>query len=336
MSTASAFIGQKYAFASGRTGVLRQSLVTQSDVDRLLGCHDLRALEAILTELKFTNEIDQGLTGTDHLLRALEEWVIAEVRMMVPEDKLPIFNILWVNGDAPLLAWLLKKSLGLAAAESAEPTSGLHAFDADALRSLVDTGTSDTLPQEFITLVADARTLTDLTADMVDTLVEKAVTSYRLSLAKMSGSKDILRYVRTSIDLSNIRTALRMHAAERTDPAPLLDGGTLRHDALLKGPKGILRGLASSDLSLRIGNNPADLLSDPLHFERKAADILADDIGRMWNVPLTVEPVFAFAAIALSHMNLIRVIAIGKRSALSPQDIKLILPPFIPASRFSS
>lgn len=336
MSTASAFVGQKYAFASGRTGVLRQSLITQSDVDRMLGSHDLRAMEQILTEVKFTNAIDQGVTGSDRILAALEQWVMQEVRNMVPPSVWFVFNILWVNGDAPLLAWALKKKLGLTAEESREPKSGLHAFSESDILALAETGSSDTLPKELVDLTKNVLALEAPSSRVIDTMTEKAVAKYRLAVAKKSGSRDIVRFVRTSIDLGNIRTALRLQKDDVHAADALLDGGFIKAATLTGGREHIARALRSSPLSLQMGGDVKDILGDPLRFERKAADLLANDIGRMWNVPLTVEPVFAFAAIALSHINLIRAIAIGKRSALSPQDIKLILPPFIPSSRFSA
>jgi len=336
MSTISAFVGQKYAFASGRTSVLRQSLVTQSDVDRMLGSHDLHSMEQILTELKFTNAIDQGITGSERILAALEQWVMQEVQNMVQGDKWFIFNILWVNGDAPLLAWALKRKLGLTNVESKEPMSGLHAFAKEDLLSLAETSVSDTLPKEFTSLATAVSALEEPTSIVLDTIAEKAVAAYRLGVAKKSGSSDIVRFVRTSIDLGNIRTALRLRKDDANALDSLIPGGFIAVRSLIGGKDGVKRGLAASDLSLKLGGDISEILGDPLRFERKAAELLADNIGRMWNVPLTVEPVFAFAAIALSHIALIRAIAIGKRSALSPQDIKLILPPFIPSSRFSS
>jgi vacuolar-type H+-ATPase subunit C/Vma6 len=336
MSTVSAFTGQHFAFASGRTGVLRQSLITQADIDRMLGSHDLPALEKILTELKFTDGIDQGVTGTERILQHLETWVVKEVEMMVPKEKLFIFNLLWVTGDAPLLAWLLKASRGLTAQESKEPSSGLHAFTSDDLKALVATGKSDRLPKEFLTLVTDVQKLQEPTARLIDTLTEKAVATFSLSLAKKSRSTDIVRFVRTSMDLRNIRTALRLQKENLTEDDAFFAGGILDPKELASSTERMRRAINSSDLALHLGKNLSETLGDPLLFERKAAEILANDIGRMWHVPLTVEPVFAFASIALSHIHLLRAIAIGKRSSLSPQDIKLILPPFIPASRFTS
>jgi len=54
----------------------------------------------------------------------------------------------------------------------------------------------------------------------------------------------------------------------------------------------------------------------------------------MWNIPLSIEPVFAFAALAQSQLALLRALIIGKRANLDPQTIKKMLPPFLSASHY--
>ena len=82
----------------------------------------------------------------------------------------------------------------------------------------------------------------------------------------------------------------------------------------------------------------ADLLDQPNHtgsdIERMLSDIRAEDIGALWNEPLKLEPVFAFAATALTQLALLRALLIGKRAQLSPQEIKRLLPPFLTASHY--
>lgn len=329
MSSLSSVIGQHYAFAAGRSGVLKQLLVTAADVDRMLGSSDATAFSRVLTEVKFTNVISQGLASADDILPALEKWVRDEVGSMVPEEKQDIFGILWVDGDAPLLSWMLKKHYNLTLPDSVKPASGLHLWSEEELQQLIQHPRESHLPAEFIDLIHRIAALPEKRASVIDTAVDQAVAMYKLKLAKKSGSQHVLKFVKSSIDFTNIRTALR---GDHVATEQLLSGGKIDLSKA-KNERDIKVALDRTDV-MGMGTTQSSVLSDPIAFERAVADRQASAIADMWAVPMSVEPVFAFAAIALSHIALIRGIGIGKRAGLSPQDIKKVLPPFISASPF--
>jgi len=79
MSELSTLLGQNFSFASGRTGVLQLLLLTQPDIDRLLGSRDTSEANKILTELKLTSIINQGLNEGDAILQAVGAWIRHEV-----------------------------------------------------------------------------------------------------------------------------------------------------------------------------------------------------------------------------------------------------------------
>ena len=228
MSTLKSLVGQHFAYAHGRTGVLQQLLLTQSDVDRLLGASGGKEVEQILIELKMTSIIDQGIQGGNEVLQAVASWVRQEVEQMSPESKKPIFNILWMEGDAPLLAYLLKDAKSLTSDISEEPVSGMTAYSPIALRALVREREEGTLPSHLISFVEEMLSTEGMDARMIDAKVAQYVASTSLSLARTSGSKHIREYVKHSIDLQNIRTALRLANEEsETSLLYLIEGGTI-------------------------------------------------------------------------------------------------------------
>ncbi|MEQ1849479.1 MAG: V-type ATPase subunit [Candidatus Peribacteraceae bacterium] len=331
MSTLSSAVGQHYAFASGRTGVLKQLLISSADVDRMLGSSDTAAFSRVLTEVRFTNVIAQGLSSSDDILPALEQWIRSEVTSMIPKEKQEIFGILWVDGDAPLLSWLLKKHYGLTLPDAVKPHSGLSLWSESELLALIQAPEKSSLPKELKDLVTRCAALPEKRARNIDASTAQAIAAYKLRLAKLSGSKHIVSYVRNLFDFTNIRTALRGDVVA-TDQ--LLPGGELRIEKARN--QADVKSMLNTSGLLGLGGVSKSVLEDPVVFERAIADKLAALIADMWSVPMSVEPVFAFAAIALSHVALIRGIGMGKRAGLSPQDIKKILPPFIPSSAFRS
>ena len=328
-------LGQHFAYAQGRIGVIKQSLLSQSDVDRLLGAHDRKAVEQIFIELKITDGIDQGIQDSDTVLQAVAGWMRNEVEQMTPLSKQPIFTILWLEGDAPVLAYLLKKHHGLVSDISEQPTPGFSAYNPEQLQALVERDETIELPSHVVDLVHRVKALADPTPKQIDTEVAQYVANTRLRLARASGSKDILLYVKHLIDISNIRTALRLrdYTAEEVLPY-LLQGGTVKVADLASSQASILSAMKRSNLSYRL----SELLEKPdidvNAVEQALTYIVSEDIARMWNVPLSIEPLFAFAAITTLQLKLMRMILMGKRNELSPQEIKAALPPFISASHY--
>jgi hypothetical protein len=336
MSATASLIGQHFAFAHGRTGVLQQLLLSQSDIDRLLGAADGNATEQILIELKMTSIIDQGIQDGNAVLQAVAGWIRSEVEQMAPHSKQPTFTILWLEGDAPLLSFLLKEARGLTSGISTEPLSSLTAYDPNALRALVREGTEGLLPEHLVSFVKEMSTQQDLDARTIDTKVAQYIANTSLTLARTSGSKFIRTYVEHLIDLQNIRTALRLSEETKSSSlAYLLEGGTIAPSELAGPLENTKKAIGRSDLGYLL-NDALNDTEDKNALERTLSEVIASDIADMWNVPLSIEPTFAFAAIGISQLKLLRMILIGKRNGLSPQDIKKALPPFLSATHFVS
>jgi len=334
MLSTSPIIGQRFAFAHGRTGVLQQSLLSQSDIDRLLGTHDRHEAEQVLTELKFTKLIDQSLRDANAIIHACEQWVRREVTEMCPADKQPVFNILWLEGDLPVLAYLLKKSKGMTSGISIQPQPFYHVFDHTVLARLIETDEEGELPVELVSFVRSVRADDIDDPRALDARVSQFGADMRTQYAKKSGSKIITLFVAHLLDVQNIRTALRL-PTDMSDEAHMhmLKGGSVKPQSLLAAGSTIaaqVRIAGFYDLADIIEKTP----DDTNRIEQALDDIVAQDIAAMWNVILSIEPLFAFAATALAQIRLLRAITIGKRNNLSPQDIKKMLPAFLSASHY--
>lgn len=333
MSELSSILGQHFTYAAGRLGVLRQVLLTQADTDRMLGASDRKDVERILTELKFTSMIDQGLGSGEEILHGLGKWIRNEVNTMCPEAKRATFNILWLQGDAPLLSFLLKKRCNLTSSISSEPLSGISAYDDESLHAYIHEGDGTALPAHLTEFIDGTADCDKITPQEIDAAVAQYIANTQLRLARASGSKLIKRYVRHTIDLQNIRTALRSYDDDVRNNA-LVRGGTIAPEDLMGENKDVLAAISRSNLPYDLSAKVENASEDPIALERRCSDVLAEDIADMWNIPMSVEPLFAFAAIGISDLFLIRSILIAKGNGLTPQETKRILPPFIPATHF--
>ena len=334
MFTRSAVIGQHFAFAHGRTGVLQQFLLTQSDVDRMLGAHDRHEMQQVLTELRFTHLTDQSLRNENDILAACQAWVRKEVTSMTPKKLQPVFDILWLDGDMPVLAYLLKQKKGLTSSISRLPEPPYAVYGAAALRVLIEHDDGKGLPEHLTMFVRRIHAETIEDPRNIDAAVAQYAADAKLKLAAMSGSGAIGRYVRHHIDIQNIRTVLRFPSEDRASSLPhLVYGGTIAPNTLLSTDRSIAaqaRIAGFYELADTI-DRPSEDTND---IEHALNTILAGDVAVLWNAILSVESLFAFAVTALAQIRLLRAIVIGKRNDLQPQDIKRMMPQFLSASHY--
>jgi len=317
-------------------GVLKLLLMEQSDVDRMLGARDLKEVEKILTELKLTSVIDQGINEGRAILEAVGTWMRREVEQMSPDEADEIFHILWLENDAPVISYFIKQKLNLTSEISKEPLSGMSAFDPDEIKQFIKDGSQGALPMHLTDFITEMLGGEESNAKEVDTAVAAYIANLQLELAGRSGSEHIKSFVSHKIDLNNIRTAVRLNKEEEDEVLPyLLGGGTIPAKELAGDKDKIVSAIEHSGLFMFLPNDLETLFSDPIEFEQLAAHIVATDVSKMWNVPLSIDPLFAFAAITNNQLKLIRTILIAKRSELTPQETKQSLPPFLTASNFA-
>lgn len=332
----SSTFGQHYSYGYGRVGVLQQELLTPQDVDRLLASRNEEDLVKSLMELKLSMHVDYT-ADTHRFIESLERWLAHEVRTMAPADRRDVFDILWFKGDSPLLAYLLKRHHSLTSAISAEPMAGATAYDPADLRGLVEQDKPAMLPGDLIAFVRRVKNMATVSPQEIDTLVAQFMVDQQLALAAKSGSKPIQLYVAHHIDLLNIRTARRLKERDASTEH-LLKGGEIDITSFSLDPARLASLVRGSSLPSSVADAVAystDSMDSSVELERGLAMAIAHDIALMRDYVLSIEPIFAFAAVALSQLKLLRTIIIGKSTHLPNDEIRKLLPPYLSTSPFA-
>lgn len=326
MSHSASLSGSNFAYAYGRIGVLQQKLINQGNIDRLVGAHNVMQLRQILAEIPFTAPVMPQDSISD-VPFALEGWLKKELTDLVPDDKKPIFNILWLREDQSIIAHYLKEyfryTSGLTSVEKRTVTAyGIEQLEALILRD--DTSVID--DPELIEFIAVMKKDKTLTPSRIDHDVGEFIAARQIKYAKLSGSPLILRYVRHLIDLQNIRTLRRLPEGQSGEGLFLPDG-EIDTRALTERPKDIAELIRSSTLPSKLVDSMRHGDDSTLMIERSLHQGLAHDIAEMRSMPLSMEAIFAYATMAQSQIFMVRSILIGKDVGLSAQDISRLLPP---------
>lgn len=330
MSLNFASIRQPFAYAYGRTTVLRPSLLTEGDVNRLLGATNGADAVRMLTELPMTKYIPQNIERPEQILYAVFHWLQQEVIGMSPSNLQPVFEILWLEDLGTLVSLYRKKEHGFLQHDAGAVESFVSHEFKPTWDTFVQTGKVEVLPINIRTLVERTAEATFDSPQEIDRLVSKEVTTLKLALAKRSGSRLIKTFVQDSIDLKNIRLKLRLGSGYTE--SLYLPGGRFTVKTFTGTSEQMITAIETSKLSYTLADTIRT--GDIAAIEKASSSILAATISRMWNTALSIESTFAFAAITVQNLKLIRSILIGKQNDLSPQEIKSITPPFIRASLY--
>lgn len=330
MSINFASIRQSFAYAYGRTTVLRPSLLTEGDVNRLLGATSGQDAVRMLTELPMTKYIPQNLEQPEQILYAVFHWLEQEVIGMSPANLQPVFEILWLEDLGTLVSLYYKKQQGFLQHDAGTVESFVSHEFKPAWDTFVQTGNAEVLPINIRILLERTAKNTFDSPQEIDRLVSREVTTLKQELAKRSGSRLIKLFVQDSIDLKNIRLKLRL--GEGYTESLFLPGGRFAVHTFTGTKEKMLTAIETSKLSYTLADTIRT--NDIAAIEKASSSILAASISRMWNTALSIESTFAFAAITIQNLKLIRSILIGKKNDLSPQEIKSITPPFIRASLY--
>jgi hypothetical protein len=330
MSQASSGIGHDFAYGYGRVGVLQQQMLDKGDVDRLLGAHSDAELRQILHEIKFTSVV-MPLDDLHGFVPAMENWLRAQCRKMAPEGRQDVFDILWLREDLPVLAHLLKEYHGQTSGLTKIEGKGMTTYDYDLLRAQIFQTGHRELPEDVAHFIESIKARKNIKPDEIDHEVAKFITGKQMKLAEASGSRLILRYVRHTIDLQNIRTARRMRPGEDPD-GKYLRGGEIEPGRITTNPREIAMLIRNSTLPNTIADSLHQGDDTSILLERALNKGLAHDVAEMRGVPLSVEPIFAYAIMALSQILMIRTVLIGKSAGLNAEEISKMLPPVFSTS----
>jgi vacuolar-type H+-ATPase subunit C/Vma6 len=324
---------RQHAFGFGRVGVLQELLLSQADIERLLQAASEKDLVKVISELKIASSVSYS-SNPHQFIHAIECWLETELRHLVEEeDAKDVFDILWMKDDTSFVSYLLKKHHGLTSAIASEPHVGALAFSKEMYQECIGKGDFSRAPASLALWMQELREQSGLSPQEIDTKVAEQFAEEQVKRATKI-SPLILRYVQHHIDLQNIRTAQRL--AKTTIPvAPyLLAGGTIAKEHFTEDMASLASVVKNSDLKALLSSGSAG--DDFILLERALVKEIAEDLAEMRSCILSIEPLFAFGAIAVSQLKVLRTILVGKSAGLASDEVKNLLPPFLSASPFAA
>lgn len=312
-----------YLYASMRIRANEKNLLTKQKTERMIDAKTPEEAAKILAESGYGDASLRSLSDVERAISAQR----SETMHLVEEitDNKFIFDAFALKYDFHNIKAIIKSEL---TGESAERLlSDAGTINPQKLLHAMQTGDLSSLPKEMAGAISDARETLAHTGDpqLADFILDRACFGMQLSSAREAQSKFLEGYVRLSIDVANLRTAVRTARQGREwDVAKkaLIHGGNVSEDAY--ATPNYAETFSASELSTaaEYGEAAAAGKSGLMEFERELSNALIRYIQGAKYSSFDERPIVAYIAAKEAEGITVRIIMAGKFEGLSADEIR--------------
>lgn len=315
-----------YLFMTAYIRAREGKLLTRERLERMVEAPDFDEAARVLAECGYpdlTGAADQQLEEAFYVRRAE---FLAEAERFCPEKELvAAFRLKYDYHNAKTLV----KAEG-AGVESNTVLSRSGRIHPDALREAFVEDSWRHIPTPLAAAIREAKTTLARTTNpqLSDIVLDKAYFAELLSLTEKLSEDFYTVYVRLSIDVANLRSAVRCIRGRMDEGvlrAALIEGGNVSVGKILKRVYGEGVTAVFSDRVLR---RAAELGQQALEgaplaaFERECDNVLTRYLKEAKMTSSGSDVAVAYLASLEGEIVAVRMVLLGKRSGLSPEKLR--------------
>jgi len=319
----------KYGFAVGRIRVRETKMLGANRLDRLIGAGDFYDQKRILVETDYGNFFQEAATPED-VEQALNDYLAVLYEFLeeiYPEKK--ILSYFRSRYDFHNLKVFLKAKYGEKSTERIWSKLGM--LDAEVAKERVDEGNLDEIEEPYASALLEAmeKFEEDKDSQQIDVVLDRALHLYLYEVAKRQKNKFFLGYVKSLIDLANLK--LFMRARNLNKEARFVEDALLDHGFIPKGdfisayydaPEVLIGKLKETPYAKIVQDSVAGQEFDLDFFDRKADDFLVSFLKPAKYIAVGLEPLISYIIAKENEVKALRIILIGRLSGVSAQTIK--------------
>ncbi len=319
----------KYGFAVGRIKVRETKMLGLNRIDRLVSASNFADQKRILAETDYGSFFQEATTPED-VEKALNDYlaIVYEFLEEVYPDK-QILSYFRSRYDFHNLKVLLKAKYGEKTAE--QIWSKLGMLETEEVKKAIEEGELEGIAEPYRSALYEAmeRFEQDKNSQQIDIVLDKALYKHLYEAAKKQKNKFFTGFVRSSIDLVNLKVFLRAKSLNRESKFiedAFLDRGFLEKEKLVSIYYDSLdiavNMLKETSYAAIVQESIVGQEFDPDLFDKKVDDFLVRYLQPAKYIPVGLEPLISYIIAKENEVKVLRVILIGKLSGLSAQTIK--------------
>ena len=306
---------------------MENKLLTRERMERMIDAKEDSDALKILEECGYPDASQIGLRGLEGMLATQRGEVFQDIRDSVPEGSLvEVFRLKYDYHNAKVLV--------KASAVGVEPARLLLSGGRYAPEELLEQWRSEELSNctdIYRDAAAQAKAVLAETKDpqQADMVLDRAQYQEMEQLACESGSAFLKEYVRLSVDVANLRTAVRCARMEKGGEClvqVLLPGGNISEQSIAAVRGESLKELFQYGMLAEAATVGAELAKSGggalTEFEKLCDDALTEYISQAKNIPFGEQTVLGYLYAKEAELTAIRTILAGRMAGLDGDTIR--------------
>jgi len=319
----------KYGYAVGRIKVRETKMLGANRLERLVNAGDFGDQKRILAETDYGSFFQEAVTPED-VEKSLGDYLAVLYEFL--EEIYPEKQILFYfrsRYDFHNLKVLLKAKYGEKTGE--QIWSELGTLEPESIKKGIEEGELEGIAEPYKSALEEAMSRFEESKDyqQIDMILDKALYELLYMIAKKQKNKFFIDYVRSSIDLVNLKVFMR--AKNLNKEQEFVEDALLERGFVSKEKLTLLYSESSDIFVKELKETPyATMVRDSVRgqkfdldvFDRKEDDFLVRYIKIAKYIPVGLEPLISYIMAKENEVKTLRIILIGKLSGLSAQTIK--------------
>lgn len=315
-----------YLAVSTRVHAMENKLLTRDRMERMIDAKEDSDALKILEECGYPEASQIGLRGLEGMLAAQRGEVFQDIRDSVPEGSLvEVFQLKYDYHNAKVLV--------KAAAVGADPERLLLSGGRWHPQELLEQWKAEELnscTESYRDAVLQAKAVLAETGDpqQADIVLDQAQYREMEQLAEESCSDFLKQYVQLSVDVANLRTAVRCARMDKGGEfliQVLLPGGSISQQAIAAVRGESLKELFQYSSLAEEAALGAELIGTGgglTEFEKQCDDALTEYIAQAQNIPFGEQVVLGYLYAKEAELTAIRTILTGRMAGLDGDVIR--------------
>lgn len=317
--------------AVSRIRVLEKRLLNKVKIERMIDSSSAEEALKVLNETEYSALMSDVKRAEDYeiLLQKELKRVYSLIREITPYDSLT--DILSIRYDYHNMKVLLKgKALEQDFSGILTP---MGIVEVSVLKDAINSFDLRSLPEKFAEAIKSSQEEFKESKDpqIIDIIFDKYMYSDMLERASILKEEFVLDYIKSSIDLTNIRTLVRVKMQDKPLnflKIVLLEGGDLKVDTLINIYNDSFENIISKLSSTKYKNVVKEGLEEFLSngkltlFEKLFEDYLMSLIKNAKYVHFGAEPLFGYILAKETEIKIIRIIMVAKLNNVQSSVIR--------------
>lgn len=314
-----------------RLRVLETRLLDKAKIDRMIDSNSAEEAIKVLQETEYANIMSEVKRAEDYenMLSSELKRVYHEMYSMSPSKAL--IDIMSIKYDYHNIKVILKAMF--LQKDFSHMLIPVGMIDVNKLKVFIDTNSLSDLNPIMRSAIEEA--INDFNAkkdpQMIDVILDKAMFNQMSEIAKALDDKFTINYVKSLIDLTNVKTLLRVKKQNKGREfllSIIIDGGSIDKDTLV----GLLTDAVENVSSKLAYTNYAEVLKEGVEdysatgsaslLEKLVDNYIMDLMKNAKMIPFGGEPLLAYIYAKETEIKVIRIIMVGKLNNIAGEVIR--------------